>query len=212
MAGADDIARHPAIFAWGLQQRLLDIVEHYLELPVAYDGLNLFYTIADGRQIGTRKWHRDREDRRMIKIAVYCNDVDEGGGPLQILRRGVIDPALEASFTYPVLSQESLEALLGRAPTAEEVITCTGRSGTVIFCDTASQYHRGKPALTSDRCAIFYNYFARIPRHPFFCDRSGLSRRQIAALVEGQPAPQKEAALWVEALPWLARLVPKNRY
>mgnify|MGYP000099513185 CR=1 FL=1 len=195
-----------------MQPRLIAIVEHYLGLPVAYDGLNLFYTIADGRQIGTRKWHRDREDRRMVKIAVYCNDVDAGGGPLQILRRGVIDPALESSFTYPVLSQEDLEALLGRAPADDEVITCTGRAGTVIFSDTASQYHRGKPALTSDRCAIFYNYFARIPRHPFFCDRSGLSRRQIADLVEGLRPAQRDAALWVEDLPWIARLVPKNRY
>jgi len=210
MASAAEIVSHPAIFTWGLQQRLLDIVEAYLELPVAYDGLNFFYTIADGQQVGTRKWHRDREDRRMVKIAVYCNDVDDGGGPLQVLRRGVISSDLEGSFRYPVLSQEGLVELLGRSPTDDEVITCKGPSGTVIFCDTARQYHRGKPASTSDRCAIFYNYFARKPRHPFFCDRSGLSRAQIGGLVADLSPAQRACALWVENLPTCARLVPKN--
>jgi len=210
MAGADEIVNRPAIFTWGLQQRLLDIVENYLGLPVAYDGLNLFYTIADGRQAGSRKWHRDREDRRMIKIAVYCNDVDDNGGPLQVLRRGVISSDLEGSFRYPVLSQEQLTELLGRPPTDDEVITCKGQLGTVIFCDTARQYHRGKPAVSSDRCAIFYNYFARVPRHPFFCDRSGLSREQISGLIADLSPAQRACAQWVESLPAYARMVPKN--
>jgi hypothetical protein len=210
MASADEIMSHPEIFKWGLNQRLLNIVEAYLGLPVAYDGLNMFYTVADGRQVGTRKWHRDREDRRMIKIAVYCNDVDEDGGPLQVVRRDVVKGNLIDDFTYPVLSQEGLEKKLGAQINDRDVMTCTGPAGTVIFSDTASQYHRGKPAISRDRCAIFYNYFSRVPRHPFFCERSGLSRSQIAKLADGLTPEQRDCVLWRDSLPAIARLVPPN--
>jgi hypothetical protein len=210
MATPAEIISHREIFDWGLNQRLLDIVETYLGLPVAYDGLNMFYTVADGKQVATRKWHRDREDRRMIKIAIYCNDVDDGGGPLQIVRRGVIKSKIANGFTYPVLSQEGLEKELGGPMNDADVITCTGLKGTVIFTDTASEYHRGKPAVTHDRCAIFYSYFSRVPRHPFFCERSGLSRAQIAQLAKGLTEEQRDAVLWREGLPAIARIVPPN--
>ncbi|WFU07162.1 hypothetical protein QA648_35235 (plasmid) [Rhizobium sp. CB3171] len=210
MATPDEITSNPSIFLWGLNQRLLNIVEAYLGLPVAYDGLNLFYTVADGRQIGTRKWHRDREDRRMIKIAVYCNDVDEGGGPLEVVRPNVITGDLADKFTYPILSQESLEARLGGPVTDRDIVTCTGPAGTVIFSDTASLYHRGKPAISRDRCAIYYNYFSRRPRHPFFCERSGLSRAQIAELSHALAPEQRSCVSWRDNLPRVARLIPRN--
>jgi hypothetical protein len=210
MASADEIMSHREIFNWGLNQRLLNIVEAYLGLPVAYDGLNMFYTVADGRQVATRKWHRDREDRRMIKIAVYCNDVEDDGGPLQVVRRDVIKGELADDFTYPVLSQERLEQKLGGPISDRDVMTCTGAAGTVIFSDTASQYHRGKPAISNDRCAIFYNYFSRVPRHPFFCERSGLSRSQIAELARGLTPEQRACVLWRAGLPAIARIIPPN--
>jgi hypothetical protein len=209
-ATPDEIMSNPAIFLWGLNQRLLNIVETYLGLPVAYDGMNMFYTVADGRQIGTRKWHRDREDRRMVKIAVYCNDVDEGSGPLQVVRPNVVTGDLADKFTYPALSQELLEARVGGPVIDRDVVTCTGPAGTVIFSDTASQYHRGKPATSRDRCAIFYNYFSRSPRHPFFCERSGLSRRQIAELSHELTTEQKSCIDWRDNLPKAVRLIPRN--
>ena len=80
----------------------------------------------------------------------------------------------------------------------------------MIFSDTASQYHRGKPAISRDRCAIFYNYFSRVPRHPFFCERSGLSRSQIAKLADGLTPEQRDCVLWRDSLPAIARLVPRD--
>lgn len=210
MVTPDEIMSNPAIFLWGLNQRLLNIVEAYLGLPVAYDGMNMFYTVADGRQIGTRKWHRDREDRRMVKIAIYCNDVDEGGGPLQVVRPNVITGNLVDKFTYPALSQELLEARIGGPITDRDVVTCTGPAGTIVFSDTARQYHRGKPATSRDRCAIYYNYFSRRPRHPFFCERSGLSRAQIAELSHTLAPEQKSCVTWHDSLSPIARLIPRN--
>ena len=53
-AGASAIMAHPQIYQWGLHGRLLDIAENYLGVPVGYDGLNIFFTKADGRENGPR--------------------------------------------------------------------------------------------------------------------------------------------------------------
>ena len=165
----EDIVRNQQIFHWGLQDRLLDIAENYIGLPPAFDGVVLNYTVADGRAISTRKWHRDWEDRRMLKVAVYLNDVDAAGGPFQMIRRHDSMQNDIDGFDYALADDVELERRLG-ARFAQDVVSCEGPAGTVIFTDTARFFHRGKPATGSDRSAIFYSYFSRRPRHPSFAN------------------------------------------
>ena len=207
-AGAADVMANREIFYWGLSDRLLDIVEAYLGVPIGYDGINIFFTKADGRQVAARRWHRDVEDRHMVKIAVYLNDVDEGGGPLQVLRRKLPQHDLTVRGKFPILTQEELEHRLADFRMDRDVTTCMGKTGTVVFADTASHYHRGKPATTDDRCAVYFNYFHRVPLRPFRCERSTISRAQISELAEPLPPRQRECLLWRETLPMIARLLP----
>src|SRR5271167_2555608 len=65
-ADGSDIVTHDKIIRWGLSDRLLDIAENYLCVLVGYDGINIFFTKADGMETGARRWHRDVEDRRMV--------------------------------------------------------------------------------------------------------------------------------------------------
>lgn len=201
------IVRSAMIFRWGLQERLLDIAESYLGLPAAYDGVAINYTVADGKAISTRKWHRDWEDRRMLKVAVYLHEVDEAGGPFQqISRPDTLQDDLKG-FTYALSDDAELEQRLGTGY-ERDVVSCVGPRGTVVFCDTARYFHRGKPAVARDRAALFYSYFANPPRHPFLCERSGLSRDDIAWMVRRLPPRQHRAALWRRRLPPLLRLIP----
>jgi hypothetical protein len=207
-ADSIDVMSNRDIFYWGLNDRLLGIVENYLGLPTAFDGLNLFYTKADGREVAARKWHLDGEDRRIMKVAVYFNDVDLNGGPLQILKQELKQEGFLARLRAPVYTSEALEPHLDRPLEEADIATCTGPAGTVIFCDTARKYHRGRPAVSRDRCAVFFNYFSQLPLRPFYCERSTLSRTQIEELAEGL-APQKRAALlWYKTQPPLARILP----
>ena len=199
---------HPAIYRWGLQDRLLNIAENYLGVPVAYDGVNIFFTKADGRETGVRCWHRDAEDRRMLKIAVYVHDVDEGSGPFQVLRRGVAEACGRFERSYPVLTQQQLAKALPDFDANRDVVTCLGKRGTVVFSDTASFYHRGKPAITRDRYAIFFNYMSRTPLRPFRCERTLISRAQVEQLAEHLPKRQRDCVLWRKALPLVARILP----
>jgi hypothetical protein len=207
-ATAEEVMQHREIYRWGLQERLLHIAECYLGLPVGYDGINIFYTVADGRQSGARRWHRDVEDRRMLKVTVYFNDVAADGGPLEILHRHFPGSDCLSGSNYPVLTQEDLEQRLGAPVGAGDVTSCMGTAGTVIFSDLASYYHRGKPAVSHDRCAAFFNYVSNTPLRPFYCGRTVLSRAEIAELVMDLSRAQRASALWQDQLPWLARIVP----
>jgi hypothetical protein len=197
MVPAIELATRPEIFRFGLHPDLLRLAEAHIGLPVAYDGVTVQYTVADGRQVSTRDWHRDREDRRMIKLAIYLNDVDDTGGPFQLL------PQERANRNAFYLSDES-DADLRAAPP----VSCEGAAGTVVFADTARFFHRGKPATKRDRAALFFSYFAKKPQRPYFCERSGLTRRQIAGLTEGMTPEQRDAALWQRTLPLHWRIIP----
>jgi len=210
--GAEDMMRHPHIVRWPLNDRILDIVETYLGPPAACDTLNFFYTMADGRQVAARKWHRDVEDRRMVKVIVYLHDVDEDGGPLEVLHRSFPGSDVLEGANFPVLTQEMLEQRLGAKLDSRDVTTCIGRAGTVIFADVASHYHRGRPAIARDRCALFYNFFSHKPFRPFFCERHVFSREQLSELAAGQTARARDCMLWHSNIPLLARIVPRARF
>jgi hypothetical protein len=204
------LAPYPIIFRWGLAMRLLRIVEAYLRLPVGYDGLSFYYSMADSREAGPRVWHRDREDRRMIKVAVYLNDVDDDGGPYEVMRPEPNARMIgRRGFSYQNLPTEAAEQILG-APRESWVQSVTGPAGTVFFSDTAHYYHRGKPPVATHRSAIFYHYFSRPPRHPFLCERSPFTQRQIADLVADMEPAQQAAARWRDDVSPLMRLIPKN--
>jgi len=204
----EDLLAHPLLYQWGLNAVLLRIAEAYLRQPVAYDGPILFHTPPDGREVATRKWHVDREDRRMIKVAIYLHDVDDAGGPFQMLGQPLDQ---NGRFIHKAMKTAELQTMFVGQDMLRCIRTCTGKAGTVIFADTARYYHRGKPAIRSHRSALFFSYFARPPRHPFLCSRSGLSRRQIAQLVEELHPAQQASALWRDTVPWILRYIPSSR-
>ena len=203
-----DLIEDRHVFQWGLNAVLLRIAEAYLHQPVAYDGPIAMFTPADGREAGTRLWHLDREDRRVIKVALYLNDVDADGGPFQLITTPPCPP--NNRFGYSVLTTNAFEQLSGADIAPDSLATCTGKAGSLVFADAARFYHRGKPPTDQTRSAIFFSYFARRPRHPFFCGRSRLSQRDITDLVEELHPAQQASALWRRGLPWWARLIPPS--
>jgi hypothetical protein len=209
MATANQLMEHPEILYWGLSERILSIVESYLGLPVGYGGLSFYYSVADGRAAGPRLWHRDKEDWRMVKVAVYLNDVDESGGPYQCVKSATNNWLVETLPKYKGLTHSQMQQLLDPS-SADWLISCVGKAGTVIFTDTARCYHRGKPPIETDRSAIFFHYFSSRPKNPFYCDRCTLSSRQIGAFNEQLPPHLQKYLTWRERYPGIGRYIPKN--
>lgn len=207
-ATAQQLMTHREIFDWGVSNRLLTIVEQYLGLPAAYDGVSVHYSVANGKIAGPRRWHRDREDWRMVKIAVYLTDVDPEGGPFECVMPYVNEQLLRHRPKYRRFSHLHEQDI---ALKDDGFTSCIGKSGTVIFVDTAVYYHHGKPPITNDRAAIFFSYFSQNPKNPFFCGRTVLSDEQIRSLSKTLPDHLKAAVLWKDNLSGISQYIPKNR-
>lgn len=203
MMRASPIIAHPELYTFGLNPAFLDIAEAYLGLPCGYDGVSIQYTLANGDEEATRLWHRDREDRKMLKIAIYLNDVDSDGGPFELLSK-VFEPNTR-SQRYFFTPEERVVLDAGGMGTP---VSCVGPSGTTIFADTANFFHRGRPAVGRDRSAIFFSYISHRPEYPFFCDRSGLPRADIRRMVRSLAPRQQRAALWRDQLSLPLRFIP----
>jgi hypothetical protein len=210
MATAEQLIAHPEIVYWGLSERILKIVECYLGLPVGYGALSFYYSVADDRNVGPRIWHRDKEDWRMIKVAVYLNDVDESGGPYQCVKPDINKWLIETLPKYKGLTNSELQELLHN-DSSDWLISCVGKAGTVVFTDTAQCYHRGKPPSQTDRSAIFFHYFSYRPKNPFYCDRSPLSSQQIVEFDKQLPPHLQGYLTWRSRNNGIGRYIPKNQ-
>jgi hypothetical protein len=164
-AEADEIARHPALLGWGLDERLLAIAENYIGLPVVYRGLTLRRDTAGGAKVETRLLHRDNEDNRILKIIVYLNDVDARGGPFEFISRRLTP----ASWRLPHEGSRTADDAMARLVPPEQWTCCTGKRGTAVFTDTCRVYHRGRVAETEDRLTLFFCYNSASPMSPQWC-------------------------------------------
>ncbi len=144
-----------------LHPRILAVVNSYLGLYSRLDYVNVWYNfpVSTGEPgIDSERWHRDHEDRNIVKMYLYIDDVDESMGPLTYLRGtqpggpyGSVLAALPAQGRYPDVRE------LTHLVPADARITCTGSAGTIVFCDSAG-LHRGGRSTTRPRVVLTATY------------------------------------------------------
>ncbi len=157
----DELREFPEMLMWALESRLLDIVENYIGLPVLYQGFALRKSIADGQYSGVRRWHIDWEDRRIIKIIIYLNDVAAGGGPYEYIPRRITSKAIEILNYYNLgyLSDDEMREVVPQKDWA----ACLAETGSVIITDTSSVFHRAQPPTVKERFSITFCYTSSNP-------------------------------------------------
>jgi Phytanoyl-CoA dioxygenase (PhyH) len=166
----------PAFANWAQSPRLLNLIEHYIGLPVAFQGVHLRRDFANDQPVTTEFWHRDLEDRRVIKLFVYLSDVATETGPYEYIPRSKVTPAIvrqiEDSFKQRVASNpydmgitdDEMAAIIPRS----DWCSCEGPAGTVLFSDPIAVFHHGK-SRQEGRSALFFVYTAKQPLRPQDC-------------------------------------------
>jgi len=193
-AATGDILKNPVVFAWGLQERLLDIAENYLRVPVGYRGLFFQKDFANKQQVSTRLWHKDPEDHRLLKIVVYLNDVDAAGGPFEFIPK-----RFRGSLRFLRYKLFRSDAEVAERVDPSNWVSCTGKAGTVIFFSAGHVLHRGKVPVDSHRRAIFFNYHTRQPIKVYAGHWDApFSPEELQVLSQDLPARQKACAFWWE--------------
>ena len=180
------------ILLWGLGERLLDIIENYIGLPLRFHGVDLRRDAADAPITDARHWHLDIDDERMIKVIVYLNNVGKTGGPFEYISCSSTQKIVSSLGYKSGFVKEEAIAKIAPPHTWK---TCAAKAGSIIISDPCNIFHRAKPAKRN-RYSITFGYTSRIPKislsqfqlSPQEWQRitPHLSKRQIACLHRGK--------------------------
>jgi len=126
--------------------RMLDVANSYLDMWSKLEYVDMWYSVPqpeEAKRISSQRWHRDFNDRKLVKAFLYLVDVDEQTGPFQYAagsapggRHGDAWPWRPLGENYP--PEDELEQRIPQ----DAVETFTGPKGTLLFCNTAG-FHRG---------------------------------------------------------------------
>ena len=199
LLGADPPLEAESAFGrFALQPRILEVVHAYFRMYVRLRYYNIWQNLVTTEPAHqSQLWHRDPEDRIVLKLFVALEDVDEGCGPFTYAPGTHTEgtarsrPAhLHHDGPTPRSSDDQMAAVVPR----DRWIRATGPRGTIFLADTRG-YHRGGRALVHDRVLFVCQYLSRA------AGRDGLPTR-------GHDGPVRE---WIDRRLQLTRRGPAER-
>ena len=180
----------PEIFLWGVEQRLLGIMEHCIGLPVYYQGYAIRRDIVNRSSSSNtlRNWHRDVEDRAVIKIIIYLHDVGLDGGCYEYISKDLSEKAAKTlKYNVGYLSDQKMSKVISE----ENWNKRTGKLGTVIISKTSDVFHRAKPPEKEDRVSISFCYTSKKPK--FYWDSQKFLPKNISEILDGLSQQQRDS-------------------
>ena len=142
-------------------RRMLDVANAYLGLWSKLEYVDVWYSIpqeVSSERKASQRWHRDYNDRHLLKAFLYLVDVDEDTGPFEYVAGSARGGPYAEDWPWRPLSESypPQDELAQRIP-AEAIKTFTAPKGTVIFCNT-SGFHRGGFATARPRVLATVTY------------------------------------------------------
>jgi hypothetical protein len=121
--------------------------------------IDLWYTppVTDGERQSSQQWHRDFNDRHLLKAFVYLVDVDAEAGPFEYVPRSAPGGELESLWPWRPLGDNypPQDDLAGRID--GRAVTFTAPKWTIIFCNTCG-FHRGGFATGKPRALATFTW------------------------------------------------------
>ena len=147
----------------GAAPRLLDVVNAYLGLWSKLSYVDQWYTTPNpeaAARVASQRWHRDYNDKHLLKVFLYMSDVDAGAGPFEYVPGSMIGGARFADvFPWQIFGEDLYPPegeLQQQIPDGASRLL-TGPAGTLILCDTTG-FHRGGFATERPRIMGVGNY------------------------------------------------------
>jgi ectoine hydroxylase-related dioxygenase (phytanoyl-CoA dioxygenase family) len=143
----------------GASARLVDIANAYLGLWSKLEYVDVWYTPPAAQQDrrSSQRWHRDFNDRHLLKAFIYLVDVDEETGPFEYVPRSAAGGDFDEQWPWRPLGENypPEDELMQRI--ADRAVTFTAPKGTLIFCNT-SGFHRGGFARSKPRMLATFTW------------------------------------------------------
>jgi hypothetical protein len=142
-------------------RRMLDVANTYLGLWSKLEYVDLWYSVPqpeDARRVASQRWHRDFNDKHLLKAFLYLVDVDEDTGPFEYVPGSAPGGRYADAWPWRPLGQNyPPEGELEQRIPQDAVRTFTGPKGTLLFCNT-SGFHRGGFATARPRVLATVTY------------------------------------------------------
>jgi len=157
---------------FALQPEILAIVNSYFGMLTKlryYNVWHNFPTHAPPRE--SQLWHRDPEDRCILKMFVYLTDVPEGAGPLSYAPAthslGMVKTEAQSKVFKEGRSyvHRSNDAQVDELVPRNRWITAVGSKGTIVFVDTRG-YHKGGFAVEEERIVYTCMFTSKASSYP----------------------------------------------
>src|SRR5271156_911152 len=160
---------HP-LLAIGLSAPVLRVVSSYMNLWPKLIYTDAWYSIPmdPGKRIGSQQWHRDPEDKQMVKVYLYFSEIDESAGAMEYILgtsnavggHGTEIGEWKAAGANLYPSGELVEQTF---PAAQHFY-CSGPVGTLLFCDT-TELHRGGISRSKPRVVATWTFVTPASRY-----------------------------------------------
>ena len=149
--------------AFALDPRVLAVVHGYYGMYVRLRYQDIWHTfVTDRDPTQSQLWHRDPEDRQILKVFVALADVDRGAGPFHYApgthAKGTVRGLPEAT-TVDGTTPRSDDAQMDRVVPRDHWIEALGPTGTVVFADTRG-FHKGGHATEHERVLLVTQYLS----------------------------------------------------
>jgi hypothetical protein len=129
-----------------LSDRLLGLANAYLRMRSKLSYVDLWYTVPqaeDTERTASQLWHRDFDDRHLLKAFLYLVDVDEQTGPFEYVAGSHPGGRYSGLWGWrPLGTGRIAETEVAAGTSAADVKTFAAPRGTLILCNT-SGLHRG---------------------------------------------------------------------
>lgn len=144
-----------------LSRRMLDVANAYLRMWSKLEYLDVWYSVpqpATGERISSQLWHRDYNDKHLLKAFLHLVDVEEDMGPFQYVPGSQPGGHYADAWPWSPLGQNypTEDELESRIPPSD-VRTFTGPKGALLFCNTAG-FHRGGFSTSAPRVLATVTY------------------------------------------------------
>lgn len=148
-------------FAVCASRRMLDIANTYLELWSKLEYVDLWYSVPqppDASRVASQRWHRDFNDKHLLKAFLYLVDVDEDTGPFEYVPGSAPGGRYADAWPWRPLGENyPPEGELEKRIPEDGIRTFTAPKGTLVFCNTAG-FHRGGFATGRPRVLATVTY------------------------------------------------------
>jgi hypothetical protein len=135
--------------------RMLDIANTYLGLWSKLEYVDMWYSVpqpADADRRSSQRWHRDFNDKHLLKAFLYLVDVDEGTGPFEYVPGSAPGGRYSDAWPWRPLGENyPPDGELEKRIPDDGIRTFTAPKGTMVFCNT-SGFHRG--GFATDRARV----------------------------------------------------------